>query len=265
MYSLVDRLGVKNWTSKQPERQNQTPVQTLLGRGHTADRVLSNRCVHGSTHMSPSEGRRLHRQSNSPCTLRATSMAEQTFLKSLPHASLSSFLFRRYVDNRLMLAPSSAFQNPLIQDSCNPSFYKGIRPESVADHQRLGFAIDAQARTATFNMPVKLWQVRSPASAGSWRSEASSFFSRTALIRQYAWPKESVLAQIRALKEISFAPELETKVLDLLHHGSHQQISSATSAAAKAKPNAAPGPLALPPPETVTFVRASHETADKLN
>ena len=54
-------------------------------------------------------------------------MAEQTFLKSLPHAVFSSLLFLRYVDNRLILAPSLIFQNPQIRDFCRPDFYKGIQ------------------------------------------------------------------------------------------------------------------------------------------
>ena len=129
-------------------------------------------------------------------------MAEQTFLKSLPAAIMSSMLFLHYVDNRLLLAPAAIFQDPLIQAFCNPSFYKGIQLESVTDHQWLGFTIDAPSRTAHFNMPVQPWQVRSPASAGSWRLASSGFFSRAALIRQHAWPKESVLPQIRQLREI---------------------------------------------------------------
>ena len=38
--------------------------------------------------------------------------------------------------------------------------------------------------------------------AGSWRLAASGFFSRAALFRIYARPPESVLPQIRALKEV---------------------------------------------------------------
>ena len=93
-------------------------------------------------------------------------MAEQTFLKSLPHAIFSSFLFLRYVDNRLILAPSHILQQPQIQQFCLPDFYKGIQLESVEDHQ----ALDAPARTATFNLPTKPWQ-QDP---GSWQVLAFS-------------------------------------------------------------------------------------------
>ena len=116
-------------------------------------------------------------------------MAEQTFLKSLPVAIMSSMLFLRYVDNRLLLAPSAVFQDPLIQAFCAPSFYKGIQLESVTDHQWLGFTIDAPARTAQFNTPAQPWQVRSPASAGSWRLAASGFFSRALSYARTPGPK----------------------------------------------------------------------------
>ena len=129
-------------------------------------------------------------------------MAEQIFLKSLLHAVFSSLLFLRYVDNRLILAPSRIFQYPQIREFCRPDFNKGIQLESVEDHQWLGVTIHASARTATFNPPKKPWQIRSPASAGSWRLAASGFFSRAALIHQYAWPTESVLPEIQALQEI---------------------------------------------------------------
>ena len=112
-------------------------------------------------------------------------MAEQTFSKSVPHVIFSSFLFLRYVDNRLILAPSHILQQSQIKKLW-------IQLESVEDHQWLGFTIDAPARTATFSLPTKPGQVRSPASAGSWQLAASGFFSRAALISQYAWPKSQL-------------------------------------------------------------------------
>ena len=140
--------------------------------------------------MPSSKRRRLHRKSNISCVVWPSCVdGRANILKSLPAAVMSSMLFLRYVDNRLLLAPAAIFQDPLIQAFCNPSFYKGIQLESVTDHQWLGFTIDALSRTAYFNMPV-------------WRLASSGFFSRAALIRQHAWPKESVLPQIRQLREI---------------------------------------------------------------
>ena len=111
-------------------------------------------------------------------------LAEREFFKSLPASLTSEFLFLRYVDNRLLLGTEEVLQHPLLQQFCRPDFYAGIDLEQVQDHQWLGFTIDAFKRTAQFNMPTKPWQIRSPASAGSWRLCASGYFSRAALIRQ---------------------------------------------------------------------------------
>ena len=89
-----------------------------------------------------------------------------------------------------------------MQQFCDPHFYQGIVLERVSDHQWLGFTIDAAARTATFNMPEQPWQIRSPASAGSWKLATSGYFSRASLIRQYTWPPEAIPTQLRRLKRL---------------------------------------------------------------
>ena len=133
--------------------------------------------------MSPTERRHVYRQSDfssavgTPCLNGRTNIFEVS-----PTRCFSSLLFLRYVDNRLILAPSRILQHPQIQNFCLPDFYEGIQLESVENHQWLGFTIDAPARTAIFTLPTKPWQVRSPASAGSWRLAASGFLSRAALI-----------------------------------------------------------------------------------
>ena len=153
--------------------------------------------------MSPAERRHMYRQSDFSSVVGVPCLDGRTnMFKVSPTRCFSSLLFLRYVDNRLILAPSRILQHPQIRNICLPDFHEGIQLESVADHQWLGFIIDAPARTAIFNLPTKPWQIRSPASAGSWRLAASGFFPRAALIRQNAWPKESVLPQIRALQEI---------------------------------------------------------------
>ena len=129
-------------------------------------------------------------------------LAEREFLSSLPAAISSSLLFLRYVENRLILGPKAALQSQLMHQFCDPHFYQGIVLERVSDHQWLGFTIDAAARTATFNTPEQPWQIRSPASAGSWKLATSGYFSRASLIRQYAWPPDSIPAQLRRLKQL---------------------------------------------------------------
>ena len=89
-----------------------------------------------------------------------------------------------------------------MQHFCDPHFYQGSVLEAASDHQWLGFTIDAAARTATFNMPDQPWQLRSPASAGSWKLATSGFFSRASLIRQHTWPPEAIPGQLRQLKQL---------------------------------------------------------------
>ena len=129
-------------------------------------------------------------------------LAERHFLSSLPAALSSSLLFLRYVDNRLILGPKTSLQSPQMQRFCDSHFYQGIVLETVSDHQWLGFTIDAAAQTATFNMPEKPWQLRSPASAGSWKLATSGYFSRASLTRQYTWPPEAIPGQLRQLKQL---------------------------------------------------------------
>ena len=52
------------------------------------------------------------------------------------------------------------------------------------------------------NLPEKPWQIRSPASAGSWKLAASGYFPRASLIRQYAWPPEAIPGQLRKLTQL---------------------------------------------------------------
>ena len=129
-------------------------------------------------------------------------LAERHFLSSLPAALSSSLLFLRYVDNRLILGLKTSLQSPQMQRFCDSHFYQGIVLETVSDHQWLGFTIDAAAQTATFNTPEKPWQLRSPASAGSWKLATSGYFSRASLTRQYTWPPEAIPGQLRQLKQL---------------------------------------------------------------
>ncbi|CAE7764973.1 unnamed protein product [Symbiodinium sp. CCMP2592] len=110
-------------------------------------------------------------------------LAERQFLQSLPTAIQSSFLFLRYVDNRLILGPQKILLSSQLRRFCDPNFYDGIQLETVSDHQWLGFTICAKTRSATFNLPEQPWQIRSPNSAGSWQLAASGYFSR--LLIQY--------------------------------------------------------------------------------
>ena len=129
--------------------------------------LLVNAACRKKAHVSAI---RFLRVVGTPCLNSRTKIFEVS-----PTRCFSSLLFLRYVDNRLILAPSRILQHPQIRNFCLPDFYEGIQLESVEDHQWLEFTIDAPARTAISNLPTKPWQIRSPASAGSWRLAASGF------------------------------------------------------------------------------------------
>ena len=120
-------------------------------------------------------------------------IAERHFLSSLPTVLSSSLLFLRYVDNRLLLGPKATMHSQQLKRFCDPHFYQGIVLETVSDHQWLGFTINAAAQTATLNLPEQPWQLRSPASAGSWKLAVSGNFSRASLIRQYTSAAQATL------------------------------------------------------------------------
>ena len=93
-------------------------------------------------------------------------MAERQF--SSASASYVVLVFSvSHVGSRLLLGPTATLQSEQLKAFCDPHFYDGILLETVSDHQWLGFTMDAKARTATFNLPEKPWQIRSPASAAT--------------------------------------------------------------------------------------------------
>ena len=85
---------------------------------------------------------------------------------------------------------------------CDPHFDDGILLETVSDHQWLGFA---KARTATFNLPEKPWQILADSFASKRRIlEASSIRLLFSSIAD--WPlrlaPEAIPGQLRKLKQL---------------------------------------------------------------
>ena len=52
-------------------------------------------------------------------------MAEKKFLESLPTTLSSSFVFLRYVDNRLLLGPTATLESEQLTAFCDPTFTMG--------------------------------------------------------------------------------------------------------------------------------------------
>ena len=126
----------------------------------------------------------------------------QGFFQKFLQETRQVLLFR-YADNRLILASHEAMSHPVMKEFLQPSFYGGsIELESVQDHKWLGFQICAHDRSAMFVLPDKPWMIKHPQSAGSWRLMLSSYNSRKALIRKYAWPPAAKASQLHALRQL---------------------------------------------------------------
>ena len=120
----------------------------------------------------------------------------------------------RYVDNRLLICTEQEVNLQCFRDFKHLSFYGStIQLEPVDDHHFLGFDISASNRTVTFKQPVKPWKLRHVSSAGSWSARASGFFSRKALIVQFAWPPSSRKQQVEHLRNLYLRQGFPLRVL----------------------------------------------------
>jgi hypothetical protein len=72
--------------------------------------------------------------------------------------------------------------------------------EPVGDDHILGFNVDPKKRTVSYILPTKVWEFRSPRSAGSQRLNHSGLRSRICLIKRQTFPKSAIAASIQALK-----------------------------------------------------------------
>ena len=85
----------------------------------------------------------------------------------------------RYVDNRYILLNHNFIHSLPIATLAHPEFYgHPVEIEAVEDDHLLGFLINPQARTITFQLPTHPWQIRDNHSAGSHRLRLSGLQSR---------------------------------------------------------------------------------------
>ena len=109
----------------------------------------------------------------------------------------------RYVDNRLLLIPSSLGSNPAIKELVKLDFYEPpVQLEEVGNDEFLGFHLSANERTAKLIMPTEKWQYRCPQSAGSNAIMMSGYKSRLVRVQRYTFPPEIVPQQIQILKDL---------------------------------------------------------------
>ena len=138
--------------------------------------------------------------------------------KILIDASASTWFMCRYVDNRLSLTTASMAKNPAVLKFHQELFYEHpVCLELVDDHKFLGFVIDVDARSLTYILPSKPWQIRPPQSAGSISLNLSGLRSRVSLIKKYSFPSSIIpvtLGKLRALyASQGFDPQLLQRII----------------------------------------------------
>jgi len=124
---------------------------------------------------------------------------EQTLFSVYPSLLAEAHLHHRYVDNRILILPSSKRDILTIRTFWNLQFYtKPIILEIVDGQELLGFTVDPVQRTVTFIQP---WYkaLRSSRSSGTLNAVVSGITARMRLIALHTWPPELRISQIQDL------------------------------------------------------------------
>ena len=138
---------------------------------------------------------------NIPITLHEVNW-QQAFQQQLQRleAAHGPYIFLRYVDNRMIIAPQPTFSSLPFQTLALHDFYQlPIQLELVGDTHFLGFTLNLANRSITFNQPTSPWQIRDACSAGSRRLTLSGLLSRGTTIHRYTWPSSTVHSSLETL------------------------------------------------------------------
>ena len=112
-------------------------------------------------------------------------------------------LFLRYVDNRLVILPSSTKDLPAFQILVDPHFYKApIILETEPDQEFLGFQVELGPFELCYQPPQDLSQVLSPMSASPPAVLLSGFASRCSIVHRGSYPQSQVDKGIYLLKRL---------------------------------------------------------------
>ena len=138
---------------------------------------------------------------NIPITLHEINW-QHTFQHDLAQLTTTHgpYLFLRYVDNRLVIAPTTSFRHQAFETLALTDFYQlPIQLEQVGNFHFLGFELNLPTRTITYIQPSAPWQVRGIQSAGSSRLTLSGLLSRATNIHRYTYPPTHSTASIQQL------------------------------------------------------------------
>ena len=106
----------------------------------------------------------------------------------------------RYVDNRYMVYLPGAEKHPRFSLWTDLQFYSNpILLEEVGSDSLLGFCVDWQHRTITFQQPATLSKLRGARSAGAKRHSIAGFHARALLISRFVRPRHLISEQIADL------------------------------------------------------------------
>ena len=125
-----------------------------------------------------------------------------THRESISNLHLNA-LFLRYVDNRLVILPSSTKDLAAFQVLADPHFYKApIILETEPDQEFLGFQLELDPFELCYQPPQDLSQVLSPMSASPPAVLVSGFASRCSIVHRGSYPKAQVDKGIYMLKRL---------------------------------------------------------------
>ena len=128
-------------------------------------------------------------------------------------------LFLRYVDNRLVIIPSSTTEIPAYQILTDADFYKTpIVLEDEPDQEFLGFQLELDPFEMIYQCPRDLSQVLSPWSASPPVVLLSGFASRCSIVQKGAFPQHQITRGLHQLRDLYLCAGLKAEDLDRILH-----------------------------------------------
>ena len=134
-------------------------------------------------------------------------------------------LFLRYVDNRLVILPSTTTEIPAYQILTDADFYKTpIVLEDEPDQEFLGFQLELDPFEMIYQCPRDLSQVLSPWSASPPAVLLSGFASRCSIVQKGAFPQLQITRGLHQLRDLYLRAGFQAEDLDrILHRVSKQR------------------------------------------
>ena len=124
-------------------------------------------------------------------------------------------LFLRYVDNRLVIIPSTTVDLPAYQILTDADFYKSpIVLEDEPDQEFLGFQLELDPFEMIYQSPRDFSQVLSPWSASPPAVLLSGFASRCSIVQKGAFPQLQIQRGIQALRDLYLRVGFKSEDLD---------------------------------------------------